>query len=96
MALLPLPILAGGYTIEYLAALMQPHHKEVLYVIDSILYTESDVETCVAKFKSQNVKLLLVEHYCDEHTKQWLLVENRIINEWYFFRKDVVDALLNM
>ena len=100
MAILPQPFLAGGYTIEYLGALLQPHHKEVLYVVDGILYAEPTIETCVAKFKNRAVKLISVGRYSDEHTKQLMLMEDRDdsqpATEWWFFREDVVEALLNM
>lgn len=87
------------YTIEYLGALLQPHHKEVLYVIDSILYVDH-IEICIAGFKNSNAKLLLVEHYCNEHCEWWELKEvhddSRSGREWWFFRKDIVDALLGI
>lgn len=95
--MIPLKQLTGGHTIEYLASLMQPHYQEVLYVLDSILYVEPTVEDCVARFsgwlKRHGPFKIDMELYNPNLT--WLLGNSSDTSAAiYFFRQDIVDALL--
>lgn len=100
MATLPEPIIAGGYTIEYLAYLMQPHQSQVLYVLDNIMYAEQTVDHVVAAMKFSKTKLQLIDCHEDEKFTYWLLRDSNEstprAREWWFFRHDAVEALLNM
>lgn len=42
----------GGYTMEYVMSLIQPHHTGVLYVTDNILYVTSSVQDCVTQLQN--------------------------------------------
>jgi hypothetical protein len=100
MATLPEPIIAGGYTIEYLACLLQPHHSQVLYVLDGIMYVERNIGHVLASMKFSNTKLQLVDYHDDKNFTYWILRDSNedllSTHEWWFFRRDVVDALLEM
>ena len=95
MAILPQPLLHGSYTIVHLASLIQPYREEVLYVVDEILYVEPSIESFLKAFKKHNIKLRLRRSSYDDRNKHWMFVDDSgHFNEWWFFRKDVVDTLL--
>lgn len=96
--IMPLKVLNGGYTIEHLASMMQPHYEEVLYVLDNILFVEPTVEDCVNAFHGWRKRHgpFKIDMTIDEPNLIWVLGNSSETSaSIYFFRQDIVDALLD-
>ena len=89
-------------TIESLVSLLQPHYSGVLYVIDSILYTEPTVEECVARLSKIKTHYDRIRfHINDEGNNPNAQWEVGISNapglpSIWLSNKDVVDKLLRL
>ena len=95
--MIPLKAITGGCAIEYLVSMMQPHYKEVLYVLDNILFIEPTVDDCVTAFHGWRKRHgpFKIDMTIDDPNLIWILGNSSETSpSIYFFRQDIVDALL--